>query len=184
MAATFAHAGLKSDRSDWHPLRYHLRGTAALAEERAAKFCAASLGRLCGLLYDLGKDSNEFRARLRGATTSVEHSARGTRCGTEVPASEVAIAYVIAGHHAGLANGTGDGDPTSLEPRSPAARAGHVEKIALVPRHRSALLPLASCAHPSLATKPGQPSYFIGDFGAGEGNRTLDTQLGKLMFCH
>ena len=22
------------------------------------------------------------------------------------------------------------------------------------------------------------------DIGAGEGNRTLDTQLGKLMFCH
>jgi integrase len=25
---------------------------------------------------------------------------------------------------------------------------------------------------------------FEGEFGAGEGNRTLDTQLGKLMFCH
>ena len=28
-----------------------------------------------------------------------------------------------------------------------------------------------------------KPAFFKG-FGAGEGNRTLDTQLGKLMFCH
>jgi hypothetical protein len=33
-------------------------------------------------------------------------------------------------------------------------------------------------------TKRAQLVFEEGKSGAGEGNRTLDTQLGKLMFCH
>jgi integrase len=32
--------------------------------------------------------------------------------------------------------------------------------------------------------EPGKSNDIAEEFGAGEGNRTLDTQLGKLMFCH
>jgi CRISPR-associated endonuclease/helicase Cas3 len=96
---------------------------ASLAEERAAKFGAASLGQVCGLLHDLGKYSNDFQARLSGAPARVDHSTAGARVAAERFAQEGRlIGYVIAGHHAGLANGTGDGDPTPLERRLDASK--------------------------------------------------------------
>src|SRR5258706_8055266 len=108
MADVFAHTGCKNDRSDWHPLSAHLYAVAALAEERAAKFGAAPAGRACGLLHDLGKYSTEFQARLSGATARVDHSTAGARLAAQRYGQlGRLIAYVIAGHHAGLANGTG-----------------------------------------------------------------------------
>jgi CRISPR-associated endonuclease/helicase Cas3 len=118
MADFFAHTGLKDDHSDWHALVQHLRAVADLAEERAAKFGAGPLGRICGLLHDLGKYSPEFQARLRGAKTRVDHSTAGARLAARKHAQfGKLLAYVIAGHHAGLANGTGDGEPTPLKSR-------------------------------------------------------------------
>jgi CRISPR-associated endonuclease/helicase Cas3 len=40
----FAHSTSRSDRTDWQPLDEHLRGVAALARERAAKFDAGEWG--------------------------------------------------------------------------------------------------------------------------------------------
>ena len=118
MADTFAHTGVNADRSDWHLLRCHLHAVAALAEQRAAKFGAASLGRQCGLLHDLGKYSNAFQARLNGAPVRVDHSTAGARVvAKKYQLVGRLLAYVIAGHHAGLANGTGEGHPTPLDVR-------------------------------------------------------------------
>jgi CRISPR-associated endonuclease/helicase Cas3 len=127
MVTIFAHTGFKSDQSDWHELECHLRQVAVLAEERAAKFGAASLGALCGLLHDLGKYSDEFQARLRGATTRVDHSTAGARVAAQKYAQlGRLIACVVAGHHAGLANGTGEGDPTPLATRLDMTKYGGV----------------------------------------------------------
>lgn len=127
MGRFFAHTGLESDRSDWHDLKCHLRSVAALAEERTAKFDAGPLGRVCGLLHDLGKYSAEFQGRLRGEARRVDHSTAGAR----VAANRYGVlgqlmAYVIAGHHAGLANGVGDGHPTPLATRLDAQKYGGV----------------------------------------------------------
>jgi CRISPR-associated endonuclease/helicase Cas3 len=127
MAGIFAHTGSSSDRSDWHLLRNHLHAVAALAQARAAKFAAGELARVCGLLHDLGKYSPEFQARLAGAKMRVDHSTAGARVAAEKYAAlGQLIAYVIAGHHAGLANGMGEGAPTPLKLRLDAKKYGGI----------------------------------------------------------
>lgn len=118
MSQVFAHTGANSDQSDWHLLDAHLKAVATLAEERAAKFGVGEFGRICGLLHDLGKYSTSFQARLAGAKARVDHSTAGARIAVQkYPPVGRLLAYVIAGHHAGLANGTGDGDLASLAVR-------------------------------------------------------------------
>ncbi|MDR0889105.1 MAG: CRISPR-associated helicase Cas3' [Oscillospiraceae bacterium] len=93
----------------------HLRGTAALAADFASAFGQEALGELCGLAHDLGKYSEAFQARLRGASQRVDHSTAG--CKELLRAEQVHCAFCVAGHHAGLPNGGNrkdSGDESSL----------------------------------------------------------------------
>ncbi len=103
----FAHSHdvLKLER--WHRLSQHLEKTG----ERAATFLGAvgigTLGQTAGLLHDLGKYSDEFQQRLAGARSRVNHSTAGAQTALKRypgPLGKI-IAYCVAGHHAGLANG-------------------------------------------------------------------------------
>ncbi len=89
------------------PLRDHLLGVAGLAGEFAARFGAQAWGETCGLLHDIGKASGLFQQRLRGETArKVDHSTAGARHIVEVMGQAGRIlAYCIAGHHSGLADG-------------------------------------------------------------------------------
>ena len=102
----FAHSNELPNQQDWHLLSDHLEGTG----ERAAAFLESTgcgdFGRAAGLLHDLGKYTREFQKRLAG----------GPRCDHATAGAKVAIdqyrepfgkmlAFCIAGHHAGLANG-------------------------------------------------------------------------------
>ncbi|WP_010603695.1 CRISPR-associated helicase/endonuclease Cas3 [Pseudoalteromonas maricaloris] len=111
MSKYFGHSGNNEDKSDWQPLRDHLCRVASGAELNSKYFKAAKLSYLAGLLHDLGKYSPEFQARLEGVTNKVDHATAGAKIAAELLPSPYGnlIAYAIAGHHTGLANGSGEG---------------------------------------------------------------------------
>lgn len=114
----FAHSGLLANQSDWQPLAEHLRSVSQLAAERAAPFGGQQLAEIAGLLHDLGKYTDEFQRRINGDLIRVDHATRGAMLAVERygPLGRL-LAYGIAGHHAGLANGRDPGDRRTMEER-------------------------------------------------------------------
>ncbi len=111
-----------SDGGKVETLDEHSRAAADRARRFATKFDAGDFGLAAGLLHDLGKMKPGFQAKLRGETNSVSHSGEGARFAVghysrslprpfEAPLGRI-LAYVIAGHHAGLANGAAHGGGT------------------------------------------------------------------------
>lgn len=106
-----AHSGDPADRGGWHLLSDHLEGTG----ERAAGFLSpvglAGLGEAAGLLHDLGKYTPEFQKRLDGSGKRVDHATAGAQVAVMKygPRLGRLLAFCIAGHHAGLADGAGGG---------------------------------------------------------------------------
>jgi len=144
----FAHSTARPDRADWQPLAEHLRSVAALTEQRAARFGAGEWGNVAGLLHDLGKYSAEFQARLEGRSARVDHSTAGAlEAGERFQTLARPLQFIVAGHHAGLANG---GEEAHSQ-RSPlldrlaaavpdySAHAGEIELPAALPPLRLAL---------------------------------------------
>ncbi len=106
------------DWQRWHRLSKHLYGTADRAAAFAAKFGAADFGHVVGLLHDIGKYSQQFQDRLRGSRKRVEHSTAGAKMAVERWAhTGKLIAFGVAGHHAGLANGQSSTTIRSLHER-------------------------------------------------------------------
>jgi CRISPR-associated endonuclease/helicase Cas3 len=103
----FAHSTDSQDQSDWEPLLDHLKAAARTAGEHAAKFGAGELGHTAGPLHDLGKYSETFQRRIRGAGDKIDHAAPGA-CIAEAQYGKLGklIGFAVAGHHAGLADGT------------------------------------------------------------------------------
>lgn len=102
----YAHSGKNSDKSDWQSLEGHLQGVAKLAKEFAAVFGAGTWGEYSGLLHDAGKATKVFTRRLEGKPVRVNHSGFGAQSATEQAGKfGILIAYAVAGHHGGLADG-------------------------------------------------------------------------------
>lgn len=104
-----------------HFLDKHLLAVAALAAEFASVFDSQDWARLSGLWHDLGKFRKEFQqyiqsvsgydteAHIEGAPGRVDHSTAGAIHAIEklgMPGR--IIAYLIAGHHAGLPDWNGE----------------------------------------------------------------------------
>ncbi|HEY0199389.1 MAG TPA: CRISPR-associated endonuclease Cas3'' [Rhodanobacter sp.] len=104
--AFFAHSTDRNDKSNWQPLYEHLTRVGELAANHAEQFGAPLLARLAGVLHDLGKYTREFQLRLCGEFGKMDHATWGARiaCERYGPLGRL-LAYGIAGHHAGLANG-------------------------------------------------------------------------------
>ena len=109
----FAHSSEDADTQQWHTLSDHLIGTGEMAAQFGAAFGVEKAARLAGLLHDLGKYSGAFQGRLQGDTTRVDHSTAGAieikkraKAAGDAPIAEL-IAFAIAGHHAGLADRSG-----------------------------------------------------------------------------
>lgn len=100
-----------------HGLEEHLRDVSALAGQFASRFGSADWAGLAGLWHDLGKYRPKFQQYIRGASGyqadahietapgRVDHSTAGAlhavqRFGPD-PRGRI-LAYLIAGHHAGL----------------------------------------------------------------------------------
>ena len=100
----------------WQTLQSHAQNVGNSAANFAQVFDAQDIAYHTGQLHDLGKYSLEFQARLNGGSRSVDHSTAGAKIAFECWGS-IAIgklmAFCIAGHHAGLANGCGEGDNRS-----------------------------------------------------------------------
>ncbi|MCU7904746.1 MAG: CRISPR-associated helicase Cas3' [Candidatus Thiodiazotropha sp. (ex Epidulcina cf. delphinae)] len=106
----FAHSGNNPDKSDWQPLSEHLHHVADLAASNAKHFKASQLARIAGLLHDAGKYSEAFAQRLEGGKR-VDHATAGAKIAIQQwERLGKIIAYIVAGHHAGLANGVDLGD--------------------------------------------------------------------------
>jgi CRISPR-associated endonuclease/helicase Cas3 len=114
----YAHSTECSSEAEWQPLSEHLTAVAALAATFGSSFGGGELAACAGLLHDLGKYTREFQARLKGSPERVDHSTWGARIALErYPSLGYLLAYAIAGHHAGLANGKGEGRRASLQER-------------------------------------------------------------------
>ena len=101
----YAHSVEGKQKEHWQVLEEHLRSVGDLAANFASAFNAQDHGEVAGLLHDLGKYTQEFQARLEGGVR-VDHSTWGAKKALELyPQVGQLLAYVIAGHHAGLANG-------------------------------------------------------------------------------
>src|SRR5271167_1329166 len=108
------------DTSRWQKLEDHLISVANLAAEFAEPFHSKEWGHLAGLWHDLGKYQPEFQQRLQGKRVSVEHSGAGAALAIRKDKDlGLGLAFVIAGHHAGLANPSesGPGFPSPLRQR-------------------------------------------------------------------
>ena len=110
----YARSTERQDRSDWQPLREHLEKVADGARSNAAKINAGELGYLVGLLHDLGKYSPDFQRERLGKKNGkrVDHSTAGAVVAERYGSIGRLVAFCIAGHHAGLANGV-NGDAIS-----------------------------------------------------------------------
>ena len=117
----YAHSLGAVDEDRWHTLADHLKDTGKLAGKFAAFFGEGAdvLAQQAGLLHDLGKYSDKFQKRLQGDLSRVNHSTHGAQEAKERYGDlGYLIAYAIAGHHAGLANGKGyDGKRRALSER-------------------------------------------------------------------
>lgn len=114
----YAHSVPKQPESRWQTLPDHLHAVGDMAGESAAVFNAQALGQVIGWLHDLGKYTLPFQERLRGSPLRVDHSTWGARIAQQrLGVVGQLLAYGIAGHHAGLANGEGEGERTALADR-------------------------------------------------------------------
>ncbi|KPN71422.1 CRISPR-associated helicase/endonuclease Cas3 [Neisseria sp. 83E34] len=106
----YAHSAENRPEQHWQTLQSHLANVGDMAARFAAFFGAQEIARYTGCLHDLGKYTPEFDRRLRGGP-AVDHATAGAKIAFEhwgVPGK--LMAFCIAGHHAGLANGDGEGD--------------------------------------------------------------------------
>ena len=118
MVKYYAHSIEDTDKSEWHLLNQHLLDTAKIASEFAKPFGAGDLAYIAGLLHDIGKYSNEFQQRLAGEKKRVNHSTAGALEALNLHnALGILLAYVIAGHHAGLTDWGSKVDESSLAGR-------------------------------------------------------------------
>jgi len=126
----YAHSTTSHDKKEWQPLENHLCAVARQAEIFGADFNAREWGHIAGLLHDAGKATRAFQQRLEGSSRRVDHSTFGARIAWERGGSlGLLLAYALAGHHGGLADG--GGQETQLHFRLQHGRVP--EDVSLIP---------------------------------------------------
>ena len=112
----YAHSKDGCPPEEWQPLEDHLINVAETAEKYAAKFQSADWAWNAAWLHDIGKAADEFQVYLMRENSfddseydgtghgRVNHSSAGAALSEEILGTIVgqAIAYLAAGHHAGL----------------------------------------------------------------------------------
>jgi CRISPR-associated endonuclease/helicase Cas3 len=111
MPRHYAHSRAKLPVESWELLEDHLGAVAATAAAFAKPFGWETIGVIAGRLHDLGKYSAQFQAYIAGTDPNRrggDHSSAGALAARDRYQGAIGkmLAYVIAGHHAGLADGT------------------------------------------------------------------------------
>lgn len=110
----YAHSLPGRPEADWEQLGDHLCAVGDRAANFASAFGWGAAARATGLLHDIGKTSAQFQHYIRAATSAAgaeharggDHSAAGARVAVErYKLFGRLLAFGIAGHHAGLADG-------------------------------------------------------------------------------
>ena len=111
----YAHSTDNPDKSDWQKLEEHLQGVAKLAKGFARPFKSEHWAWNAGWIHDLGKATNAFQSYLLrsnelddsaydydGSTSN--HASTGASWAIEANGELIGktLAYLSAGHHAGL----------------------------------------------------------------------------------
>lgn len=121
--SVYAHSKENAPLAEWQLLEAHLEGTAKRAEIFAAPFSSSTFGRLIGLLHDIGKSRSGFQSYLRRCNDEEEENPDyGDHAHAIVGACYLnhtkslgqlakALAYCVAGHHAGLPDWSGGETP-------------------------------------------------------------------------
>ncbi len=141
----YAHSTPQADKANWQSLRDHLHSVGLLARSRAAFFSAGDLAEASGVLHDLGKYTLAFQGRLLGDIARVDHATWGAWIAQQRwGLLGTLLAYGIAGHHAGLANGAAGQDKQSRTSLNDRLSSGYLERLpALLPDWESEIdLPL------------------------------------------
>ena len=113
----YAHSSPSPDESEWQTLKDHLTAVGNLAADKASHFGTGEVAKIAGQLHDLGKYCDEFQARLRGSNSKVDHATWGARIAIErFQLLGKLLAYGIAGHHAGLADGRESSQQQKITP--------------------------------------------------------------------
>jgi len=114
----FAHSLESAFEEDWEPLADHLTLVGKMASRFASRFDADSLGDVAGRLHDIGKMSAVFQSYIKGkgALKGPDHATAGAREVDRLYGPQLGriLAYCIAGHHAGLADGGSEHIPGTL----------------------------------------------------------------------
>jgi CRISPR-associated endonuclease/helicase Cas3 len=105
----FAHSLPLEAEKKWEALADHLDLVGKTAAQFADRFGAAKWGEVAGRLHDIGKMSAAFQAYIKGsvALKGPDHATAGAREADALYGPHLGriLAYCIAGHHAGLADG-------------------------------------------------------------------------------
>lgn len=145
----FAHSN-GGDVAKWQTLQAHCKAVAALSESFADSFASGIYGRLVGELHDVGKARSAFQSYLKrcngiedSEADGGDHSHSGAgacwlekNCG----AFGKALAYCVAGHHAGLPDWSGGEAPNGALVQRLANDGGALDELAVrdwITRHES-----------------------------------------------
>ena len=110
-------AHIKEDGIEIQLLSTHLKNTHKLCYEFCSKFGLEKLGSIIGLTHDIGKASKAFQNKIQNSVLKddvnnnphVDHSTAGAQFLYEKYSDfGLILAYIVAGHHAGLPNGIDD----------------------------------------------------------------------------
>jgi CRISPR-associated endonuclease/helicase Cas3 len=110
MVADFAHSVRNLSSASWEPLRQHASAVAEGSARRGAPIGVDVLARAAGLLHDIGKCSALFQGYLQAGDAQShgpDHSTAGAIEARRLYPGPIGrmLAFVVAGHHAGLADG-------------------------------------------------------------------------------
>ncbi len=112
----------------WEALDVHLTEVGRLSESFAQTFDAGDWGKLAGLWHDLGQYSKEFQEYLQSSSQAdshyservgkIDHTSAGAQWAFQkYSTAGLILAYLIAGHHAGLLDFSAEAGKAGLENR-------------------------------------------------------------------
>lgn len=109
MDPVYAHSLPDPDKNRWERLEDHAKAVGRLAADGARSFGWERVAELAGWLHDIGKASPQFQRYITDLSASGgDHSSAGARIALDRYGRDLGgiLAAIIAGHHAGLADGS------------------------------------------------------------------------------